>query len=106
MGQPPENLAVGKLFADRRPVADFHLIAQDVSRRDRFIRPGVILAFRSAGNISNPWAAVDGGAARDITALGSTIVVIIFPAPCRLLLMRGNAPPAAAAHFRGGAGRF
>ena len=80
MGQPPEIWLLGSLLLIAGLLLIFIFIAQDVFEGETasFDR-GVILAFRSAGNISQsvgpPWMEE---AARDITALGSTIVVIIL----------------------------
>ena len=93
----PEIWLLGALLLIAGLLLIFMFIAQDVFEGETaaFDR-GVILAFRSAGNISDPvgppWVEE---AARDITALGSIIVVVILSgAVIFYLLMLGKRAPA------------
>jgi undecaprenyl-diphosphatase len=92
----PEIWLLGGLLAIAALLLIFIFIAQDVVEGEAagFDR-SVILAFRSAGNISDPigppWVEE---AARDITALGSIIVVVILSGAVigYLLLLRRRGP--------------
>src|SRR5258706_5514185 len=97
MGQPPEIWLLGSLFLIAGLLLIFIFIAQDVFEGETasFDR-AAILAFRSAGNISQsvgpPWVEE---AVRDVTALGSIIVVVILSgAVLGYLLMLGRRGPA------------
>jgi len=97
MRQPPEIWLLGSLFLIAGLLLIFIFIAQDVFEGETasFDR-AAILAFRSAGNISQsvgpPWVEE---AVRDVTALGSIIVVIILSgAVLGYLLMLGKRGPA------------
>jgi len=97
MRQPPEIWLLGSLFLIDGLLLIFIFIAQDVFEGETasFDR-AAILAFRSAGNISQsvgpPWVEE---AVRDVTALGSIIVVIILSgAVLGYLLMLGRRGPA------------
>ena len=97
MRQLPEIWLLGSLFLIAGLLLIFIFIAQDVFEGETaaFDR-GVILAFRSAGNIADPvgppWVEE---AVRDITALGSIIVVVILSGAVAgylfLLQKRGSA---------------
>src|SRR5712671_2008086 len=92
----PEIWLLGGLLAIAALLLIFIFIAQDVVEGETagFDR-SVILAFRSAGDISDPigppWVEA---AARDITALGSIIVVVILSGAVigYLLLVRRRGP--------------
>ncbi len=97
MRQPPEIWLLGSLFLIAGLLLIFIFIAQDVFEGETasFDR-AAILAFRSAGNISQsvgpPWVEE---AVRDVTALGSIIVVVILSgAVLGYLLMLGKRGPA------------
>ena len=97
MRQPPEIWLLGSLFLIAGLLLIFIFIAQDVFEGETasFDR-AAILAFRSAGNIAQsvgpPWVEE---AVRDVTALGSIIVVIILSgAVLGYLLMLGKRGPA------------
>lgn len=95
--QQPELWLLGTLFLIAALLLIFIFIAQDVFEGETMaFDRGVILAFRSASNISDPigppWVEE---AARDITALGSIIVVAILSgAVIFYLLLLGNRGPA------------
>lgn len=96
MRHPPEIWLLGSLFLIAGLLLIFIFIAQDVFEGETasFDR-AAILVFRSAGNISNPiglpW--VEEGV-RDVTALGSMIVVVILSGAVvgYLLLLKRHAP--------------
>jgi len=95
--QPPEIWLLGSLFLIAGLLLIFIFIAQDVFEGETasFDR-AAILAFRSAGNISQSvgpaWVEE---AVRDVTALGSIIVVVILSgAVLGYLLMLGRRGPA------------
>ncbi len=97
MQQLPEIWLLGSLLLIAGLLLIFIFIAQDVFEGETaaFDR-AAILAFRSAGNISNPvgppWVEE---AVRDITALGSIIVVVILSgAVIFYLLLLGRRGPA------------
>ena len=97
MRQPPEIWLLGSLLLIAGLLLIFIFIAQDVFEGETaaFDR-GAILAFRSAANISDPigppWVEE---AARDITALGSMLVVVILSgAAAGYFLMLGKREPA------------
>src|SRR5580704_1522631 len=95
--QQPELWLLGTLFLIAALLLIFIFIAQDVFEGETMaFDRGVILAFRSAANISDPigppWVEE---AARDITALGSIIVVAILSgAVIFYLLLLGKRGPA------------
>jgi len=95
--QPPEIWLLGSLFLIAGLLLIFIFIAQDVFEGETasFDR-AAILAFRSAGNITQSvgpaWVEE---AVRDVTALGSIIVVVILSgAVLGYLLMLGRRGPA------------